>query len=178
MTSQGFEKRLKKEILNHVDSRQTLLLSTIDGYGHPFASYAPFAHDEESLYVLLSEIALHGKYLAQNPKASVLIVEDEDTAKQLFARVRVNYAVEAQQLHDGSTAWATAIDVLINRHGERIVHLSGLSDFKLFRLTPKGGRYVKGFGKAFSIEGDGLTGQFLTHLTEGHRKKPDTAKAS
>ena len=55
--------------------------------------------------------------------------------------------------------------------GERIDNLSELADFKLFRLTPTGGRYVKGFGRAYTLEGGTLAGGDIGHLREGHKKR-------
>ncbi|THF70014.1 MAG: heme utilization protein HutZ, partial [Methylophaga nitratireducenticrescens] len=38
-------------------------------------------------------------------------------------------------------------------------------------LKPKGGRYVKGFGKAYQIDGGTLAGENLQHLRDGHTKR-------
>lgn len=179
MKNKSLEKKLELEIEQHISSRRTLMLSTLNQEGHPYASYAPFAFDDSALYVLLSEIAIHGHNLVLHPKASVLIIEDEDTAAQLFARKRVCYQVTAEHIADDDARWQQSIDILANRHGERITQLSQLSDFKLFRLSPDSGRYVKGFGKAYTIEGGSLVGQGLSHLTEGHRRKtPEPIPAS
>lgn len=103
--------------------------------------------------MLISEIALHAVNLQHFPEASVLIIEDEDSAGELFARIRVNYSVQAKHIEPDGKHWVEGIARLADRHGERINHLSQLADFKLFRLVPQGGRYVKGFGRAFSLAG-------------------------
>ena len=175
MKNKALEKKLSDQITDHIQSRKTLMLSSLDENGHPYASYAPFAFDHDSIYVLLSEIAIHGKNLIHHPRASVLIVEDEDSAKELFARIRVSYQVEAENIPSESEQWHEAIEHLATRQGDRIRKLSELADFKLFRLHLKGGRFVKGFGKAYTISGNSLTGTELSHLMEGHRKKqPET----
>jgi hypothetical protein len=51
-----------------------------------------------------------------------------------------------------------------------------MTDFNLFKLTPLGGRYVKDFGKAFTIAGNTLTGESIEHLRDGH--KPRVSNAS
>ncbi|AFJ02890.1 Pyridoxamine 5'-phosphate oxidase-like protein [Methylophaga frappieri] len=171
MNNAGLETSIQNEIMALVDDRKSLMLSSLDEEGLPYASYAPFAFDERHLYVLISDIAVHGRNLRANPQASVLIIEDESSAAELFARVRVFYRVRASLLAPDSADWQTGIRVLQARHGQRIESLSQLSDFRLFRLQPEGGRYVKGFGKAYQIEGGSLAGESLQHLREGHKKR-------
>lgn len=171
MKNKVLEDKISQEIIDIVDSRKSLMLSTLDHEGWPYASYAPFARGEDCLYVLVSEIAVHGINLQVNPNASVLIIEDEDSAGELFARLRVLYRVQAELLTPESSQWHEGIDILQNRHGDRITNLSQLKDFKLFKLHPRGGRYVKGFGKAYQIEGGSLSGEGLSHLRDGHQKR-------
>lgn len=165
--------RINEEVSDFIASRKSLMLSSIQPDGTPYASYAPFAIGDDCLYVLLSEIALHAVNLQQNPAASVLIIEDEDSAGELFARKRVNYSMQAELIELESEAWYQGIDILEARHGERIRNLSQLADFRLFRLAPKGGRFVKGFGRAFTLAGDSLAGEMVSHMRDGHKKRDD-----
>jgi len=170
MKNQELEKRIQNEIVDFVNTRKTLQLSSITGEGKPYASYAPFALNDESLYVLISEIAVHAVNLQKNPFASVLIIEDEDSASELFARKRVNYSVVSELIQPETESWQQGIKTLVTRHGDRINNLSDLTDFKLFKLTPTDGRYVKGFGRAYAFKGDSLASE-LEHLRVGHKKK-------
>ncbi len=178
MKNTAMQERLGDEILSFIDSRKSLMLSSINEEGEPYASYAPFAVTEENdgFYVLLSTIAVHAKNLLANSKASVLIIEDEDSARELFARLRCNYSVNAEYIKHGTDAFEKAVKVLENRHGERSRQLSELSDFHMFKLTPKGGRYVTGFGRAYMLAGDSLTAESINHLRDGHMKR-DTKEA-
>lgn len=171
MKNKAMEQRLSTEVLDFIKSRRSLQLATLQEDGAPFASYAPFGVGDECLYVLLSDIAVHGRNLQRDPRASVLIVEDEDTAGELFARIRVNYRMQAELLEYGSARWRTGLDCLVARHGERPRNLSELQDFKLFRLVPQGGRYVKGFGKAYTLAGETLSGHGVEHLRDGHKPR-------
>lgn len=171
MNNKGLEKEIRDEILHHLSQRRSLMLSSLDRDGLPYASYAPFAIGDDCLFILISEIAVHAINLQLHPQASVLIIEDEDTAAELFARLRVFYRVRAELLDPDSPDWQQGIACLQERHGERIKGLSQLADFKLFRLHPEGGRYVKGFGKAYQIEGGSLSGERLSHLRGAHIKR-------
>jgi putative heme iron utilization protein len=159
MKNRAMQARLGSEVLDFIHSRKSLQLASLGADGAPYASYAPFAIGENCLYVLLSELAIHGVNLQLNPRVSVLVIEDEDSADNLFARVRLNYAMEARLLARESDEWQVAMTQLTARHGERPAGLSNLPDFKMFRLTPLGGRYVKGFGRAYSLAAGTLTGE-------------------
>lgn len=174
MNNQGLEKEIREEILRFIDDRQSLMLSSLDQDGVPYASYAPFAVGDNCLFILISEIAVHARNLQQHPQASVLIIEDENSATELFARLRVQFRVHAELISPDSIDWEQGIRCLHERHGERIKSLSQLGDFKLFRLQPEGGRYVKGFGKAYRIEGGTLSGERLSQLRGGHVKRDAT----
>ncbi|MEE4190227.1 MAG: pyridoxamine 5'-phosphate oxidase family protein [Halieaceae bacterium] len=171
MKNKAMESRLSDEVMAFINSRRSLQLASIDPEGVPFASYAPFAIGDECLYVLLSEIALHAINLQSNPTASVLIIEDEDSAGELFARVRVNYTVRAERIEYDSQDWHTAMQALTERHGERPRNLGEHTDFKMFRLVPERGRYVKGFGKAYTLAGESLAGEAVDHLRDGHKRR-------
>jgi putative heme iron utilization protein len=171
MNNKGLEKEISNEIVSMIESRKSLMLSSLTEEGLPYASYAPFAIGDNCLYVLISEIAVHGKNLQLNPDASVLIIEDEDSAEELFARLRVVLKVNAQVMAVDSDGWNIGLNALTERHGDRISSLSQMGDFKLFKLNPMGGRYVKGFGRAYQIEGGSLGGTSLSHLREGHTKR-------
>lgn len=171
MSSERFTRKINLEVVDFIHSRRSLQLASIRDDGAPFASYAPFAIGDECLYVLISEIAVHARNLQANPLASVLIVEDEDSAEELFARKRVNYLMDAEKLQEDSPEWKTGVDTLHQRLGERILNLSTLGDFKLFRLIPREGRYVKGFARAYQLEGKTLAGEAVNHMRDGHRKR-------
>ena len=171
MKNKALQTRLSQEVLDFIASRKSLQLATLAQDGTPYASYAPFAIGDDCLYVQLSEIAAHGVNLQYNPLASVLVLEDEDSAEELFARIRVNYSVRADLLEHQSPAWRLALERLTARHGERVANLSKLQDFRMFRLVPTGGRYVKGFGRAYSLAGQTLAGEVVTHLTDGHKPR-------
>jgi putative heme iron utilization protein len=171
MKNKAMESRLGEEIMQFIDARRSLQLASLDENGMPYASYAPFAVGEDCLFVLLSEIAIHAVNLLKNPAASVLIIEDEGPAEELFARVRVNYAVRAEHLDYGSNDWQLAMERLVERHGERPRKLGEHTDFKMFRLVPQSGRYVKGFGKAYTLVGNSLSGTAVDHLRDGHKRR-------
>lgn len=171
MKNKVLEARLNDEVMDFIGSRKTLLLSSLKADGTPYASYAPFAIGQDCLYLLISEIAVHATNLQSNPTASVLIIEDEDNCGEIFARLRVNYSVHAMHVAVDSEDWKLGIETLAIRHGSRIDNLSQLADFKLFKLEPRGGRYVKDFGRAYTLAGTTLAGEVIDHMRDGHKSR-------
>jgi len=171
MKNKAMETLLGEEVLQFINSRRSMQIASLGEDGIPFASYAPFAVGDDCLYVILSDVAIHGANLAKNPDASVLIIEDEDAAEELFARVRSNYTVRAEQLEYGSEDWQSGMEVMVERLGERPRNLGEHADFRMFKLVPQGGRYVKGFGKAYTLAGQSLAGEVVDHLREGHKSR-------
>lgn len=163
------QNRLEPEIHEFRDSRKTLQLATISPEGIPNATYAPFAFDNKAYYILVSDIAAHGRNLKLNKQVSILMVEDESDTKQMYARKRLTFDTHAQLIEKHTDAWQRGVSALESRFGEIVENLSQLGDFNLYQLIPDTGRYVKGFGQAFEISGDDLLD--FVHLTEGHVQK-------
>lgn len=159
--------RLEPEIQELREATKTLVLATVDSDGTPNVSYAPFALLEDGYYILISEMARHTKNLLANPKISLMMVEDEQESRTLFARKRLTFDASPERVTRGTPAWQAGIDALHTRFDDTVSGLSKLEDFHLFRLVPIKGLFVKGFGKAFAVSGDDLVN--VLHLTDGHR---------
>ncbi|MFQ5938408.1 MAG: HugZ family protein, partial [Acidiferrobacterales bacterium] len=136
---------------------KTLLMATASAEGIPEASYAPFVRlDDNCFYVYVSALSRHTANLNANPALSVLFIEDERDANQLFARARLTFDCRAELVTRESTAWTEIMDVLEEKFGNVIELIRPLQDFKLFRIRPENGIYVKGFAQAYRITGPEL----------------------
>ncbi|ELM6647256.1 heme utilization protein HutZ [Vibrio vulnificus] len=160
--------RLEPEIKEFRQERQTLQLATVDADGRPNVSYAPFVQNQEGYFVLISKIARHARNLLENPQVSLMMIEDEERAKQLFARKRLTFDAVASVIERDTQLWHQVITQMEERFGEIVSGLSQLEDFVLFNLKAERGLFVKGFGQAYQVSGDDLVD--FVHLQEGHRK--------
>ncbi|EMV9317021.1 heme utilization protein HutZ [Vibrio vulnificus] len=160
--------RLEPEIKEFRQERQTLQLATVDADGRPNVSYAPFVQNQEGYFVLISKIARHARNLLENPQVSLMMIEDEEGAKQLFARKRLTFDAVASVIERDTQLWHQVITQMEERFGEIVSGLSQLEDFFLFNLKAERGLFVKGFGQAYQVSGDDLVD--FVHLQEGHRK--------
>lgn len=137
-----------------IENTQSVILATLDAEGNPVASYAPFVHLDGSFQILVSFMARHTRNLRDRKKVSVMLIEDESVAKQIYARDRLTLDCEVVQVEPESDLWNRAVEELKNRHGKVIDLLSGLNDFIMFDLQPTKGSYVNGFGSAYSVNPD------------------------
>lgn len=160
--------RLEPEIQAFRHDRCTLQLATVDSEGKPNVSYAPFVQNQEGYFILISHIARHARNLDINPQVSIMMIEDEAAAKQLFARKRLTFDAVAQPVERDTNMWLQVIAQMSERFGEIIDSLKQLEDFTLYCLKPEKGLFVKGFGQAYQVTGDDLVD--FVHLEQGHRK--------
>ncbi|PMB02596.1 pyridoxamine 5-phosphate oxidase [Fischerella thermalis CCMEE 5273] len=136
---------------------QSAMIATASGQGIPNASYAPFVIDEfKNIYIYISGLSTHTQNLVVNPHASVMLIEDEDKTEQIFARRRLTFECTAALIERDSDKWREIMNNFHARFSEIMEVLSGLQDFRMFKLTPKEGRFVIGFGAAYFISGDDL----------------------
>ncbi|MGA1599985.1 MAG: HugZ family protein [bacterium] len=149
--------RMVREYRAFQQNFRSLLLSTVDEAGLPEISYAPYVQDESGAFWLyLSDLARHTRSLKAQRQASVMFIENEQEAKEIFARTRLIFACEAEVIERDSAAWEERMQQFSEKFGELMGVLKELKDFHLFRLTPRSGSYVRGFAQAYAIEGEEL----------------------
>jgi len=145
-----------------IASQQTLLLSTASANGIPDISYAPFVRDHVGLfYIYVSDIACHTANLLNNPQASILFIRPESETPNLFVRERAVLSCSVKEIIRDDEIYTNRIQAMQNKFGEVVSVLRSLSDFHLLALRPESGRYVIGFGRAFTIN---LSDGTLRHI--------------
>ena len=142
-----------------IESTYSLQLATLGGDGVPHCGYTPFitgrGDDGKTmcLYIFVSELAVHTRDLLANHQVSAMIIEDEQTASQVFARTRVTYECDVVTLARDHADWSHHLDAYRQRHGKVVDLLRELPDFHLMRLQPRQGNFVMGFGRAYRLSG-------------------------
>lgn len=147
-------KAKKPKIEKLLEHSKSLILATINEKGKPAASYSPFVYLNGAFYILVSYMAKHTRDLRDRKSVSVMLIDDETSTKQIYARNRLTLNCEAHLVKNESQEKADAIRELKNRHGKIIDVLGQLNDFVLFKLEPLDGSYVNGFGSAYSVNKD------------------------
>jgi len=143
-----------------IQQQQTMLLSTVNEQGEAESSYAPYIRDEDGVfYIYVSDLASHTQNMLQHGKASVLFIQSENQASNLFARERVTFQCAVKEIQANAEIYPVQLSKMKQCLGETIELLAGLSGFHLLALQPVSGRYIKGFGKAYTV--DVTSGQVL-----------------
>jgi putative heme iron utilization protein len=147
-----------KETLGQLlEKARTLQLATLDALGEPSISYAPFVQDDAgNFYIFVSGLASHTQEIINHPQVAVLVIADEQEARQIFARTRATYRCAAEVVAREEAIYPPILAAMEGRFGNVVGLLRGLGDFVLFRLKPQSGRFVMGFGQAFVLAGERL----------------------
>ncbi len=141
-----------------IEDMRSLQLSTIGVDGIPHCGYTPYLHRAPgTFYIFVSQLAAHTRHLLANGTVAIMIIADEQSTSQIFARMRVNYLCEAKRIAPDSSDYALVLDDYQQRHGKMAGLLRQLPDFVLFQLQPKSGQFVMGFGKAYTLTGNDLS---------------------
>ncbi|MEH2372520.1 HugZ family pyridoxamine 5'-phosphate oxidase [Nostoc sp.] len=136
---------------------ESVIISTVSAQAIPNASYAPFIMDDsKNIYIYVSGLSTHTKNLYANPHINVLFIEDEAKSNLIFARRRLSFDCTATLIERETDEWNQIVEQFQGRFGEIIEVLRGLSDFRIFQLTPSEGRFVAGFGAIYDITGNNL----------------------
>lgn len=151
-----------------VQSRKSLVLSTLSQEGELETSVVPFVKlNQRDWAIWVSELSTHTQNLRaltqqhnlKNafPKSaglvSGLLLADESDTPQIFARERMSVQCKVFQVEKDAEVEEVIFRQFSERFGEMADLLKTLPDFHFFKLELVRGRYIKGFGAAYSFEG-------------------------
>ena len=114
-----------------------------------------FADDFSAFYIHVSKLGKHTAHMEKDPRVSLLIVETDDRRPDPQTLARVSLRGVAEMLPRTDPGYTHVKDIYLARFPEA-GQLFSLGDFNLWRITPKGGRFVAGFGRAFNLVPEAL----------------------
>jgi len=136
-----------------VDSTATLSLASVAANGQADISYAPFVRDDQGRFcIFVSALAAHTGNLLREPSASVMLIQPESEASNLFARERLTLRCRAEEIKPDEPGYDAILQRMQARFGPLIQQLRSLADFHLLALAPQSGTYVVGFGRAYELD--------------------------
>lgn len=106
--------------------------------------------DFSAFYIHVSRLGKHTRDMESDPRVSLLLVEKDDgrADPQTLARLSLNGTAEILPRTDPH--YAQVKHNYLARFPEAEQFFS-LGDFNVWRISPKGGRFVAGFAQAFNI---------------------------
>ncbi|MEA5627034.1 HugZ family protein [Nostoc sp. UHCC 0251] len=163
---------IQAEYEKFTEEVESVIISTVSAQAIPNASYSPFVMDDsKNIYIYVSGLSTHTKNIYANPHVSVLFIEDEAKSNLIFARRRLSFDCTATLIERETDKWNQIVEQFQGRFGQIIEVLRGLSDFRIFQLTPSEGRFILGFGNAYHISGNDLNQ--LVQITGDSNKKQE-----
>ena len=114
-----------------------------------------FADDFSAFHIYVSRLAQHTMDMQKNKEVSLLICETDDNRTDPQTLARVSIRGKAEQIENGAPGYMPLKKQYLERFPES-EQLFKMIDFNFWRITPKGGRYVAGFAKAYNITPDTL----------------------
>lgn len=126
-------------------------LSSADGY--PYGSLVEYlALADGDLVMLLSDLAEHSKYLAADPRASLLVAPSLGIADALAAErvALLGQATRVADKHEFAQAY-------LERHPKAAAYID-FADCRFYRLKVERVRYIAGFGRMGWVGGDAYAG--------------------
>ena len=138
---------LRKLIIN---CRQATL--AVVENNEPFTAMVSYGIDADgvSLLIQLSNLSAHKRQLLAQPRCSVLICLPDTGTCEVSALPRIAIQGTAIRLDKTGPVYEAAKNAYLAKLPTSAIMFS-LPDFDLFRITPQSGRYVAGFGRAFTL---------------------------
>lgn len=114
-----------------------------------------FAEDFSAFYIHVSRLGKHTTDMEANPHVSLLITETDDRRPDPQTLARVSVRGIAKMLPRTDPGYTQIKATYLKRFPEA-EQLFSLGDFNIWGITPKGGRFVAGFGRAFNLVPEAL----------------------
>jgi len=114
-----------------------------------------FADDFSSFYIHVSKLGKHTGDMEADPHVSLLITEADDQRADPQTLARVSIHGTAEILPRNASDHVRIKDLYLQRFPEA-EQLFSLGDFNLWKISPKSGRFVAGFGRAFNLVPEAL----------------------
>lgn len=147
---------------------QSLTLATVSKDGIPFASYAPFVEDEKGkYYVCVSGHVQHSHNMNETKKVSIMFLEDEKEAGHPFGRKRLYFDAKVKKFDKDDERQEKIANLFTEKFGDKVAFMLKMPDFRIYRISPKEGSLVLGFGAAFRV---GKDKKILKAKTKFHAK--------
>ncbi|MSN96193.1 HugZ family heme oxygenase [Campylobacter sp. FMV-PI01] len=149
--------KIERSLAEFIDTFSSVIISSIKD-GQAISSYAPFIKENGDFYICVSSVAKHYEAMLENPNnISIFFIQDEKDASSLFARVRASFEASAELVDDKFRNEYFAKFEATYPNESALSFIKNMQDFHIIRLTPKKGRFVKGFGAAYDTNGFKIT---------------------
>jgi putative heme iron utilization protein len=144
------------EVRAFILARRQAVLAVCDA-GEPLTAMTAYVAEPglAGLLIHLSDLSPHKRVLLKHPTCSLLIAESDDGRAEVMSLARVMLQGVAAKIEKASDDYEAAKARFLARLPASKL-MFDLPDFDLFRITPTGGRFIGGFGRAFAFTAEQL----------------------
>ena len=154
-------KKIYNEYVEFMSNSKSVYISSIGehrGGVAPEISYSPCIVDgDKNIYILVSTLSKRTESLLAEHNVSLMFIEPEEQCEEIYVRTRLIFLCNTlnitREMGAGHLLWDEKVTQFTEKFGDIINMLVSFKDFKMFRFRPIRGTFVKGFGKAYTIEG-------------------------
>jgi hypothetical protein len=141
----------EQTLANLIRNTRVAALGTLHD-GEPNLAMVAFVTDDDfsAFYIHVSTLGRHTRDMQADPRVSLLITEADDHRADPQTLARVSVQGTAEMLPRTDPHYAQVRHAYLERFPEA-EQLFSLGDFNLWRISPRGGRFVAGFSQAFNI---------------------------
>jgi putative heme iron utilization protein len=107
-------------------------------------------NDFSAFYIHVSKLGKHAGDMESNQRVSLLFTERDDHRADPQTLARVSISGTAAMVPRNEPDYSRFKNIYLARFPEA-EQLFSLGDFNLWRISPKGGRFVAGFARAFNL---------------------------
>jgi heme iron utilization protein len=111
--------------------------------------------DFSAFYIHVSRLGKHTGDMEKDPHVSLLLAQADDGRADPQTLARLSLQGKAEPLPRNASDYPRVKNLYLKRFPES-EKLFSFGDFNLWKITPTGGRFVAGFGKAFNIVPEAL----------------------
>lgn len=139
-----------------IRNTRTAALGTIHD-GEPNLAMVAVAIEEDfsAFYIHVSKLGKHTRDMEKDPQVSLLLTEADDGRADPQTLARVAIQGTADVLPRNASDYPRVKNIYLTRFPEA-ENLFSLGDFNLWRISPRGGRFVAGFARAFNLVPEAL----------------------
>jgi putative heme iron utilization protein len=114
-----------------------------------------FADDFSAFYIHVSKLGKHTADMEKDSSVSLLITEADDQRADPQTLARLSIQGTASMVARNEPEYGQIKAVYLRRFPEA-EQLFSFGDFNLWRISPRGGRFVAGFAQAFNLVPEAL----------------------
>ena len=137
---------------------RTLTVCVTGADGTPDLGTSPFIRDDAGcFYIYTSQLSSHVRALLAGQPAHFMVIADESTSQNIWARVRIKFDAEVQIIARDSQDFNDIAAKMAAPFGPTMALIKDFTDFHMIKLTPQKGVIVTGFASAYEVEGPHFT---------------------